>query len=78
MVILGNNFEHVFVVWWILMKIYVKFHENHVKIHENHVKFHENSCKISWKMWSEAEIDHIFHEICIDFKPIYLGVELKG
>ena len=28
-------------------------------------------------MWSEAEIDHIFHEIYIDFKPIYLGVELK-
>jgi hypothetical protein len=46
-----------------LMKIYVKFHENHVKI--------------SWKMWSETEIDRIFHEIYIDFKPIYLGGELK-
>jgi hypothetical protein len=49
------------------MKIYVKFHENHVKIH----------VKISWKMWPEAEIGHIFHEIYIDFKPVYLGVELK-
>jgi hypothetical protein len=28
-------------------------------------------------MWSEAEIDHILHEIYIDFKPIYLGGELK-
>ena len=28
-------------------------------------------------MWSEAEIDHILHEIYIDFKPIYLGDELK-
>jgi hypothetical protein len=46
--------------WWILVKIYVKFHENHVKI--------------SWKMWLEAEIDHILHEIYIDSKPIYLGV----
>ena len=29
-------------------------------------------------MWSEAEIDHILHEIYIDSKPIYLGVELKA
>jgi hypothetical protein len=29
-------------------------------------------------MWSEAEIDHILHEIYIDFKPIYLGGELRG
>jgi hypothetical protein len=28
-------------------------------------------------MWSEAEIDHILHEFYIDFKPIYLGGELK-
>jgi hypothetical protein len=30
------------------------------------------------KMWSEAEIDHILHEFYIDFKPIYLGGELKA
>jgi hypothetical protein len=29
-------------------------------------------------MWSEAEIDHILHEIYIDFKPIYLGGGTKG
>jgi hypothetical protein len=28
-------------------------------------------------MWPEAEIGHIFYEIYIDFKPIYLGDELK-
>jgi hypothetical protein len=29
-------------------------------------------------MWPEAETGHIFHEIYIDFKPIYLEGELKS
>jgi hypothetical protein len=60
MAILGNNFEHVSMVWWILVKIYVKFHENHVKIHENSCKkfmnFHGNRNGNQWKVYKKLGI----------------------